>query len=136
MPPLSCPVPLERLRRALASAVEQAGGRHVQAQRVLADAGAGQSSAAWARLRALAAAYYPEAACAGLFQDLNMEGSTTRGPDWARAGAGQLVTLAVSGANPATILNHASRHVARLPAEPSRQRLAQRLLADAASLNL
>ena len=133
-PPLLCPPPLEPLRRMLEGALRRAGGQPVQARSVLLDARVGLAAPAWAQLRALAAAYHPEAAVAGLLQGLEMEGSAARGPEWARAGAGQLATVVVSGGNAATVLSHASRHVARQPAGPARQRLAARLLADAVAL--
>ena len=125
----ACPRRLLQLKGALETAL--GGSARPRGEAVLQAAGAGSSAAAWARLRALLAVYFPDCDRVSDVQLEERARSARVARGWMESG--QLHQLVVSGPDsPATIVNHVARHLRKN--QQLLTRFGPRLLADAASL--
>ena len=103
---------------------------------VFAKAGVPASGAAWAQLRVLAAAYFPERCHLLTGLEMAAQAKTTQvAAEYWSKGGGQLAQWVVSGFKPATVVSQAARDLCAMPCTAAeRERRAARLLADAAGL--
>ena len=91
------------------------------------------SGAAWAQLRVLMAAYFPERCdlLSGLEMATQAKTKQVAAEYWSK-GRGQLAQMSVSGLRPVTVVSHAARDLRAMPCAMERERRVARLLEDAA----